>query len=1123
MQDFATTGKAFRLRGSLPELTCSYVKKIVSPQVGRIMKLTGILLLAACLHVSAKGVTQTVSLSEKNAPLIKVMKEIEQQTGYAFFYKSQWLLQARKVTIKVENIPLQQALDLCFKDQPFTYVMSGKNISIEPKENSSTERKPPPLIDVRGRVLDSKGQPVAAATISVPGTNKTTITEADGSFTLTGIDEDAVIVISHVQYETENITLNGRSLVNATLQIKISGLDELQVIAYGTTTKRFNTGNVSTVKAEEIQKQPVSNPLLALQGRVPGIFITQNSGLPGSSLRVQIRGQNSIRNGNLPLYIVDGVPYTSSLLPDAGNIIGNGDPFNFINPTDIESIEILKDADATAIYGSRAANGAILITTKKGKAGKTVIDINIQNGWSKVSRFMDLMNTEQYLEMRREAFKNDGLTPTINNAPDLLFWDTNRSTDWQKELIGGTAKWQDARIAFSGGNANTQFYIGGGFHKETTAFPGDFEDKKGSAHLNILNTSLNRKFKISLSGSFVADNNRLTATEDLTAIAIRLAPNAPPVYKDDGSLNWAPVNNGESGTWINPLSYINSQYKSKTYNLIANSLLSYQLIKGLEIKTSIGYTYLHTDGYRGAPFAYFDPARWASEGNNLRSAAYSNNTIRSWIIEPQLSYTKYWGKGTLTALIGSTIQESNTNGSVLNGQGYNSDQVIEDIRSAADITVGSSVISVYKYNALFARLNYNWNEKYLVNLTARRDGSSRFGPESQFHNFGAASVGWIFSREKFLSKASNVLSFGKLRLSYGTTGSDQLGDYSFLNLYRTTNVGIPYLGSNGLTVDGLFNPNLQWEETKKAEAGLELGFFKDRILLTASYFRNHSSNQLVSYGLPSTTGASSINRNLPATVENSGIELMLNTVNIRNKAISWSSSINLTIYRNKLISYPDLEKSSYADIYTVGKSLNIVKRYRFAGVNPATGVYQFYDSKGDIVATPSFATDRTVLLDRNPKYYGGFENTFSYKGIELSFLFQYVKQVGSSYEAGNLAGFLNINQPLTVLERWQKPGDNSSIQKFTTGFSVFSALNRRNNSDAAFTDASYLRLKNLSLSWQVPKGLTNKLHVDNCKLYLRAQNLLTITNYEGGLDPETMNVSSLPPLRTITFGINVRL
>jgi len=338
----------------------------------------------------------------------------------------------------------------------------------------------------------------------------------------------------------------------------------VQVIAYGTTTRRLSTGDVSTVRAADIEKQPVSNPLLALQGRIPGLQITQASGLAGSGVKVRIQGQNSIGFGSDPLYIVDGVPFASQLLPTINNILGEsgkvnnipsgtGNPLSFINSSDIESIDILKDADATAIYGSRGANGVILITTKKGKAGQTKVDVNIQRGYGQVTRRLDLLNTQQYLQMRREAFTNDGLAiPTTTTVPasdnyDLTFWDQNKSTDWQKVLIGGTARYTDIHGSVSGGNKNITALIGAAYKKETTVFPGDFADQKGSLHVMINNVSENQKFKISLSGNYLIDNNELPG-RDLTSAALSLPPNAPSLYNSDGSLNWATDASG-STTW----------------------------------------------------------------------------------------------------------------------------------------------------------------------------------------------------------------------------------------------------------------------------------------------------------------------------------------------------------------------------------------------------------------------------------------------------------------------------------------------------------------------------------------------------------------------------------------------
>jgi TonB-linked SusC/RagA family outer membrane protein len=1131
MQDFAT-GKAFLLCGSLLELTCSYVKKIVSPQVGRIMKLTGILLLAACLHVSAKGVGQTVSLSEMNSPLIKVMKEIEQQTGYAFFYKSQWLTQAKKVTVKAENIPLQQALDLCFKDQPFTYLISGKNISIKPKLNKKPIDKK--NIDVSGKIMDKDGNPLMGANIKIRGTSKGTTTNADGFFSLKDIDDDAVLEISYVGFEAQLIYLKGRSSLTVNLNPKNSALDELQVIAYGTTTKRFTTGNVSTVKGEDIEKQPVQNVLLALEARVPGLFITQNSGLPGGGVTVRIQGQNSIGNGSDPLYVIDGVPLLSQL-PATGidGILGssggsgsggssNGSPLSYINPSDIESIEVLKDADATAIYGSRAANGAILITTKKGKAGQTKVSFNLQQGWGKATRKMDMLNTRQYLDMRYEALKNDGIdintiSPTNTSYTDLKVWDTTRYTDWQKALIGGTAKYTNISGSVSGGTATTQYFISGTYNKQTTVFPGNFADQKGAVHFNLNTSSLNQKFRLQFSGNYMLDKNELPQT-DLTQKAIQLAPDAPALYNDDGTLNWAPNNLGNS-TWTNPLVYNYIRYKNQTNNLIANTILGYRIIPGLEIKSSFGYTNTQTDDYYGRPLISNSPE---SRASSQRSADYGSRNLNSWIIEPQLTYNTKISKGKMDFLLGGTVTQQNYKSGFLLGSGYNSDEVLENMQAAATVTVRSQAIGQYKYNAVFSRLNYNWEDKYLINLTARRDGSSRFGSKTQLHNFGSVGVGWIVSSERFIQNIS-FLSFVKLRASYGTTGSDQIGDYGFLSLYNNvSNQGLPYQNTTGLAPGGLPNPFLEWEETRKLQAGLDIGFFNDRILINGTYSRNRSSNQLLQYNLPSFVGYDNIIQNFPATIQNTSWEFSLQTTNIKSKQFSWSTRFNLTVPKNKLYAFPDIEKSTYANSLIIGQPLVLTKAYHFAGVDPGTGKYMFLDSKGSPTSTPSSTTDRTFYFVPFPHFYGGLENILNYKNFELSFSFQFVKQKGRNYFFYNGNQFpgqffsFGSNQPVGVLNHWQKPGDVAAVAAYSTTTLQSKAV----TSDYFYTDASYIRLKNLSLSWQTPSQWLKKVKMQNARIYLQGQNLITITKLRG-MDPENLSISSLPPLKMITAGVQI--
>lgn len=1102
------------------------------------MRLTVFFILCLSISATATGYSQNVTLAEKNVSLDKVFNSIEKQTGYVFFYSYQLLKSAKKVTLDVRSRPLQEVLTICFKDQPLDFVIEDKTITItkkpEPaKPDNNLPPQPPPPVTISGRVTNENGEPVAV-NILVKGSGNGTASGADGYYYLQNVDADATLVVTGIGIEAVEIKVNGRSHIDIRVMTRVSGMEEVIVRkGYYDEKKATTTGNVSTVTAKDIEKQPVSNPLLALEGRVPGMLVTQSNGLPGSAVTIQIRGQNSISNGNDPLYIVDGVPYTSQNIPfGINNVLGNsgtngqftgGSPFSYLNPADIESIDVLKDADATAIYGSRGANGVVLITTKKGKSGATRVDVNIQSGWGKVAKKMQLLNTRQYLDMRYEAFKNNNVEPNPNADYDLTLWDTTRNTDWQKELIGGTAKYNDVEASAYGGNTNTQYLIGAGYHKETTVFPADFYDQKGSVHFNITNSSPNKKFKVLLSGVYTVDNNLLSGY-DLTEQALKLPPNAPPMYNPDGSLNWA-TNAAGVSTWqnSNPAAMLLLGYKTVTNNLVANAAVSYEVLPNLLLKTNFGYTNMQVNGTQTIPLEVNAPSTWSTV---QRSTIFANGNIHSWIIEPQASYNRRIKKGELTILAGSTIQQNSNTGQEIEASGFNSDLVMEDIAAATTIIPRNRANSVYKYAAAFTRLNFNWDDKYIINLTGRRDGSSRFGPASQFHNFGATGLGWIFSREPFISKALPILSLGKIRASYGTTGNDQVGDYTFMDLYSSSgNTGVPYLGVIGISPGRIFTPDLAWEETRKLEAGLELGFLKDRIYFTGSFYRNRSSNQLLAYSLPSITGFTSIQKNLDALVQNQGWEFELRTENVQGRDFHWTSSFNISMNRNKLVSGAPGLTAYYQD--RIGHPLFSQFVYHFTGVDILTGLYQVADNQGNATTSPNPLTDATVLIDRTPKYYGGLQNNISYKGIQLDFIFQFIKQPASlQYLYNYIPGFFTSNsgsnQPVTVLNRWQQPGDVKPIQKFSQDYSVYNSWNIAQQSDQAYADGSYIRLKNMSISWQLPSQWKRILQLQNARIYAQGQNLLTFTKYQG-LDPESKSSTRLPPLRVITLGIQATL
>ncbi|MGN6181837.1 MAG: SusC/RagA family TonB-linked outer membrane protein [Mucilaginibacter sp.] len=1085
------------------------------------MKLTTLLMTIALLTASAAGYSQ-ITLRERNVPLEKVLSDIEKQTKYVFLYDA-GDLKAAPITVEVNNVTLDEALKQCLAGLNVEYTVEENNVLLRAKALSVTARvkaKEADVIDVKGTVTDEGGLPLPGATVRVKGGNNVTTTDPKGNFVLHGVDPKASLVISFIGYESQTVTAQ-EDLGTITLKQQHSALDEVKVIAYGTITERLNVGDVTTVRAADLERQPVANPILAVEGRVPGMFVQQSTGMPGAQTQVQIRGRNSISNGLLPLYIVDGVPYNNTTLFGGSNayVYGNssGDPLSFLDIHDIESISVLKDADATAIYGSRGANGVIIITTKKGHIGKRQFDVNLQDGFSQVPREMPLLNTQQYLQIRNEAFANDKLTPNATADYDLTLWDTSRYTDWQKVLIGGTARYQDMEGTLSGGDSTTQYLAGIGVNRQTSVFPGNYSDRKGSFHIRLDNTSPNKKLMINLSVSFLLDNNNLPS-EDLTNAALTLPPNAPPLYSS-GSINWAPNAQGVS-SWPdreNPVAYTLDRFVIKTSNLITSAVISYDLFPGLKIKADFGYNNMRNDGFSDVPFSALDPSLWIT---TQRRSQFTTNNSQNWNIEPQILYNRKFGNHKFSILIGNTTQQNSLVGQIVNAAGFGNDQELENIAAATSITTPSiPVNSVYRYSSLFGRFNYSFLDKYLFDFNFRRDGSSSFGPANRFANFYSVGGAWIFSEESFVKGKLPFLSFGKIRTSYGSTGNDQIGSYRYLDQYANiTGVGVPYQGATGLYPTSVYSPNLQWEVTKKLEGGLEIGILKDRILLNANYYINKSSNQLIPYAIASIAGFTSELRNVPALVENRGVELELTTINLSARNFRWSSSFNYTTSANKLFSAKGL---SPALEQFIGYKLNSVFVYKYLDVNPITGVYEFADSHGVPTSTPNPSTDMKANINLDPQFYGGLQNTITYKKFSIDFFFQFVKQQGQQYLYFLPPGTFS-QQPETILNRWQAPGDVTNIPRLSTTVASAQQFVNFEQSSLAYGDASYIRLQNASLSWQLPDILIKRIGFKDCRLVFLGQNLWTITGYKG-LDPETRSINSLPVLRTITAGIKATL
>ena len=976
--------------------------------------------------------------------------------------------------------------------------------------NSPTFSQNLPQKTISGIITDTNG-PLSGVNVLVKNTSRGSISDLEGRYALTATANDT-LVVTYLGYKPQEVAVGSNSIMNVVMQTDATALDAVVINAgYYKVSDKEKTGSISRITQEDMAGQIVQNPIAALQGRISGLQVVQNSGSAGSGFKVQLRGKNSLTAGNQPLYIIDGIPFSADGMgtPNvSGTILPGADysPFSFLSPSDIESIEVLKDADATAIYGSRGANGVILITTKRKQTGTTKYSVTAKSSLGQIAKKQELLNTEQYLQMREQAFSNDGFTEYPPYAYDINgTWDQNRYTDWQEELLGGTAYLREYQTSVAGGSKSTSFFLSGGYHNQTTVFPTDDRYQRANGLAKLSHSSPNDGFKITLSTAYAHENNQLPSS-DLSYQALILPPNAPELYNEDGTLNW------EDGTFNNPLASLQGDLQSKRNSLLVNGAMEIKLWNNLTLRTTLGYQDTNLSEYRTSPHTIYPPQYGF---DSSFSGIYTNDGTRSsWIVEPQLNYTYSKGNHKLDVLLGYTAQQETSRIFSQYAEGFATNSQIMNLAAANYIKVMNDAESVYKYQAIFGRLNYTYNNRYILNLTGRRDGSSRFGPNNRFANFGAVGAAWLFSEEAGVKKALPFLSYGKLRGSYGSTGNDQIGDYRYYNSYGST--GIPYNGTIGLYPTALYNPNFGWEENRKAELALELGVFDNRITANINYYRNRSSNQLVEIPLPGTTGFAGILGNLDALVENRGWEFELNTVNLNSGNWKWNTSFNFTFPKNELLEFPNLDSSTYANSYVMGQPITIVRVLHFTGVDPETGIYTFEDYNGD--GQISAPEDRKAIIDTAPEWYGGLSNTLAYGNLELDIFFQFSKQLAQNSNRWGTTPGAMVNQPVGVLDAWTVAGDQTDTQGYTTGGSfdrVVAAYNL-GQSDAAFSDATHLRLKNISLAYNIP----NFLHsVSNAKVFLQGQNLYTLTEYKGQ-DPE-QTLGFIPALRWLGAGVTV--
>lgn len=1101
----------------------------------KLLSIAGFLFMClGAFNLYAADPMEEVTIVKQNAKVIDVLLDIEKQTGRKFFYSNNEIDTERKVSLKLRHVKISRALDELFKNSAVHYSFSEKYIVLtvngkdeaslktnestllasaatRTAEDTSVPSAPEEVISkiafqVSGQVNDEKQQALPGVNVVEKGTSNGAITDADGKFVLTVADGNAILVLSFIGYENLEVPLNGRTQIQVSLNPGIQTLSEVIVVGYGTEQKALLTGSVGTVKAESIKDLPVGTVDGILQGQTAGVQVVQNSGTPGGAMSVRIRGISSIDGSSQPLYVIDGIPVTTG---DYAQVGYEGQGINALadlNPSDIESISVLKDAAAASIYGARATNGIVLITTKRGKNEKTQVTFNTYSGIQEVSKTLDMMNARQWMEYRNDLTKSTVFTPEQMNNITV-------DTDWQ-DVIFRKAAISNYELSAIGGSEKTKFFISGSYFKQKGIIIGsDFQ--RANARVNV-DHRVSDKFNIGTSiGLTYSTTDRIESDASLHGPLPNgiSTPAIYPVYNDDGTYN-------QDGPYSNAVSIANEAInKNFTFRTIANVFGEYQILPGLTITSKWG-----VDFYNLREHAFEFNTVQGKKYNGLGFETYSN--VLNLVSNNLIKYQKSIDNHKIEILGGYSFEKRQNRSSFLRAQDY-VDENLEYAASAATIVAASADGSNSGIRSYFARANYNFADKYIVSLSGRVDASTRFGENHRNGFFPAASVAWRLGEERFIKDNVSKISELKLRGSYGVTGNDDIPAFRYAALYGSNS----YNGQPAIYPSNIPNPDLKWETTIQTDIGLDLGLYENRIAVTLDVYNKQTKDLLLSRPIPGSSGFTLITENI-GEVQNKGVEVTINTQNTRGE-LRWTTQLNLSANRNKVLklyqgqAIDDLGRGG--NRVMEGEPIGIFYSFKSLGVDPSTGDIVFADTNFDGEITTD---DRVKVGNPHPKFIGGLTNNFSYKGFDLSIFlqFSYGNDVfnGSRLYLESLQG--GDNQLAAVTRRWKQPGDITDIPRATSD-AVKAAENKRVSS-RFIEDGSYLRVKNVTLGYSVNKAFVQKIGLSGLRLYFSTQNLYTFTNYSG-LDPE-VNYSGVgnqvigtdfftfPQARSYTLGLNLK-
>ncbi len=1147
-----------------------------------IMRPMSFVIMAVLVQVAAYGMAQNVSLVKRNASLRSVLKQVSEQTKYRFVYRDELLDGTSPVSVSLKNTALSEALQQIFENQHIDFEFNGITIVLKEREEPSLIERATAVfrrVQVVGVVNDDEGKPLPGASVRIKGTKISTLTDKNGRFTLTAPNEKSVLLVSFIGFH--DVELPVKPSMTIKMEAEANNLSDIVVVGYGTTKRKDLTGAVSSVDMKEIRDVPFATIDQALTGKAAGVQVVQADGTPGGVAKIRVRGGTSLMGGNDPLYIIDGVQVqvqnrfqqTASDLVSPVDRGGSDDPnttvsgsfarglnsLGGLNINDIESIDILKDASSTAIYGSRGANGVVIITTKKGRTNqKPVFEANLYNGFS-IARTDKLLNRDQYIMLAKEAAQNlnDAIANIPGRAPDPLatqiltnstFFGTG-NVDWM-DLVTRTGVTQNADISVRGGGAGSRYYTSLTYNdNEGVVLGTDYRRIAGKVSLD---NDISTRFRVNTNLDYGFARNNIT--NGLYTQALFAPPTFEP-YSADGSvrlLDPASMNAAPYEGFQNPLLLTKGVNRSNSIFAIGSLAGEYDLLKKLKFRSSIAVNY---NSYRQNN--YIPSTVSVATSNGVGSSGNGTATIsQSEQVNTFVQNTFNWQKEfneqhRIDVVLGTDWQITRGNVFSASGQGFPDDEYLNNLSSAAVTLPATGTSDQSSLLSFYLRANYNFKEKYLLTFTGRSDASSKFPKNNRVGYFPSGGVGWRLSQENFLKKVS-WLNELKLRASAGYTGTQNIADNLFYTLYSP----VSYAGLNGLSPTQLGNADLKWESTLQKDAGLDFALFKSRLRGEIGYYEKTTSGILFPMSTAESSGFDQVTANI-AKIRNRGLELMISADFIRKNDFQWTGTLNISGNRSKVLELSDdIDDPANPGVYRYGNTVlkegspvgllygrvfdkilssqaevdDYLQRsgmeysYPYLGVGDAS--YLIQENYMGIQGYSYFKDD--IIGRAEPKYYGGFTNRISYKSFSLTALatFSYGNDIYYLADVENRDMLRLTNKGVRILERWTPENTDATRPRLMLKQSSYAYA----ASDNVY-DASFIKLKSVTLAYQLPKSLLNKLKINSMSAYVSGTNLFTITNYPG-VDPETSNdpysliggysdAGGYPMIRQISIGVRV--